>query len=210
MSAAGLILAAGRSSRMGRDKALLDYRGRPFLQHLAYLLLPRVDSLVVVLGHNEQRIRQALPPSPRVQVVVNPDYERGMLTSLQSGLQRVGGQERAVLWALVDHPAVRGSTLDSLLAIARHDPAPVVIPRYEGKRGHPIVLSQRAAVELLGLDPGRSPQDVVRSYYPQAHFVDSADEGVVLDIDRPADYRGLAASAREPSVAHARGELGRR
>ncbi|MDE0263447.1 MAG: nucleotidyltransferase family protein [Bryobacterales bacterium] len=196
MSTAGLILAAGRSSRMGSDKALLDFRGRPFLSHLAHLLLPRVDSLVVVLGHREQRIREALPASSRIRVAVNRDYDRGMLTSLQCGLAQVGQQVDAVLWMLVDHPAVRGRTLDRLLAAAANSRAPLVIPRHRGERGHPVVLSKRVIGDLLELDPSRSPQDVVRGYYREAHFFDTDDKGVVLDIDRPEDYRGLVAPAQ--------------
>jgi molybdenum cofactor cytidylyltransferase len=181
---------------MGTDKALLDYQGRPFLRHLAYLLLPRVDSVVVVLGHNEQRIREALPSSPRIRVAVNRDYDQGMLTSLQCGLRSVDGQVNSVLWMLVDHPAVRGRTLDSLLAAAVSSSAHLVIPRHKGKRGHPIVLSERVVSDLLDLEPSHSPQDVVRGYYLHAHFLDTSDEGVLLDIDRPEDYRGLTGAAQ--------------
>ena len=181
---------------MGSDKALLDFRGRPFLSHLAHLLLPRVDSLVVVLGHREQRIREALPASSRIRVAVNRDYDRGMLTSLQCGLAQVGQQVDAVLWMLVDHPAVRGRTLDRLLAAAADSRAPLVIPRHRGERGHPVVLSKRVIGDLLELDPSRSPQDVVRGYYGEAYFFDTDDKGVVLDIDRPEDYRGLVAPAQ--------------
>ena len=180
---------------MGSDKALLDFRGHPFLTHLAHLLLPRVDSVVVVLGHHEQRIREALPDSSRIQVAVNRDYDRGMLTSLQCGLAQIGQEVDAVLWMLVDHPAVRGRTLDRLLAAAAESSAPLVIPRHAGERGHPIVLSKRVVGDLLNLDPSCSPQDVVRGYYGEAHFLDTADRGVVLDIDRPEDYRGLATPA---------------
>lgn len=196
MSTAGLILAAGRSSRMGSDKALLDFRGRPFLSHLAYMLLPRVDSVVVVLGHNEQCIREALPASQRIQVAVNSDYELGMLTSLQCGLAQIGQEVDAVLWMLVDHPAVRGRTLDGLLAAAADSRAPLVIPRHGGERGHPVVLSKQVVGDLLDLDPSCSPQDVVRGYYREAHFLDTDDKGVVLDIDRPEDYHGLATPAQ--------------
>ena len=195
MSTAGLILAAGRSSRMGTDKALLDYRGRPFLSHLAYLLLPRVDSIVVVLGHNEKNIRKVLPGSDRIRVAINPNYDQGMLTSLQCGLKQIGDEAGTVVWMLVDHPAVRGRTIDSLLAAAGNSAAPLVIPRNGGKRGHPIVLSEQVASDLLDLDPSRSPQDVVRGYYSRAHFLDTDDDGILLDIDRPEDYRGLATPA---------------
>ena len=195
MKTAGLILAAGRSSRMGRDKALLEYRGRTFLSHLTYLALPRVDSMLVVLGHNAERIAESLPTSPRVRVVVNRDYDRGMLSSLQRGLSEIGEADW-ILWMLVDHPAVSGRSLDELLAAARRTSAPVVIPRHDSRRGHPIMLSRAVAAELVQLASDRSPQDIVRSHYREAHFVDLRDSGVLVDIDRPPDYDNLVMAGR--------------
>lgn len=192
MKTVGLVLAAGRSSRMGRDKALLDFRGRPFVAHLGWLLLPRVDRVVVVLGHNAGRIRERLPASPRLRAVINPDYDRGMLSSLQCGLRAGGEETDRFLWALVDHPAVRGRTLDTLLAAADRTGAPLVIPRHRGERGHPVVLSRAIATELLALPSHESPQSVVRAHYPRACFVDVLDQGVLLDVDNPAEYRRLS------------------
>ena len=191
MRTAGLILAAGRSSRMGRDKALLEFRGRTFLNHLIYLALPRVDTVVAVLGHNASRIAATLPADPRVRAVINEDYDRGMLSSLQRGLSAVDPATEWILWMLVDHPGVRGRTLDSLLAAAAASDAPVVIPRAGGKRGHPIVLGRETGERLRQLSPEKSPQDVVRATYGEACFVDLSDEGVRGDIDRPSDYRKL-------------------
>ena len=191
MSPAGLILAAGRSSRMGRDKALLDYRGQTFLNHLIYLALPRVESLVVVLGHNEQTISESLPSSPRVKVAVNRDYDQGMLSSLQKGLKLTAGSADWTLWMLVDHPVVRGRTLDELIAAASRTDVPLVIPRFNGERGHPVMVSRRVAERFLQMDRAASPQNLVRSYYAEALFIDVGDAGVLRDIDRPVDYRGL-------------------
>ncbi len=176
---------------MGSDKALLEYRGRGFLERLIYLLLPRVDKVVAVLGHNADRIQQALPEAPRLQVAVNREYDRGMLSSLQCGLAAAGGDVDWILWALVDHPAVRGRTLDRLLAVAATADAPLVIPRCGGTRGHPIMISKAVAAQLIDLDADSSPQDVVRAHYSRACFVDTDDRGVLLDIDNPADYAGL-------------------
>lgn len=178
---------------MGRDKALLDYCGRTFLSHLVYLSLPRVDSVVVVTGHNAARVGAAVPSSPRVRAVVNADYDVGMLSSLQRGLAEIRAADW-ILWMLVDHPAVRGRLLDELLRAARASTAPVVIPRYNGKRGHPILLSREVADELLRLPPERSPQDVVRSRYGEALFLDTSDRGVLVDVDRPRDYADLTAT----------------
>lgn len=191
MSVAGVVLAAGRSSRMGTDKALLTYRGHTFLNHLIYLALPRVKEVVVVLGHNADAIAATVPNSPRIRSVVNREYDRGMLSSLQKGLAAAAGVADLILWMLVDHPAVRGRSLDALIAAAESSGAPLVIPRYNGKRGHPVVLSGAIAEKLLRLDPARSPQDVVRSHYSEACFLDLHDSGVRRDVDRPPDYREL-------------------
>ncbi len=195
-----MLLAGGRSSRMGSDKALLAYRGRTFVEHLGWLLLPRVEELIVVLGHHARRIRERLPPSARLRAVINADYDRGMLSSLQCGLTAAGQSADRILWALVDHPAVRGRTLDALLAAADRSGAPLVIPRCRGKRGHPIIFTRPVADRLQALPPHESPQSVVRAHYPQACFVETADTGVLSDIDHPAEYRGLV-RAHAPRVS---------
>ena len=176
---------------MGRDKALLAFRGKTFLNHLVHLALPRVDSLVVVLGHNEQVISESLPSSHRIRIAVNRDYNRGMLSSLQKGLESLDSDADWILWMLVDHPAVRGRTLDALIAAANHEAPPLVIPRFNGDRGHPIMMSRRVAERILRMNPSASPQDAVRSYYPEARFIDVDDAGVMRDVDRPGDYQDL-------------------
>ncbi len=191
MRVAGLILAAGASSRMGRDKALLEYRGQTFLNRLVHLMLPRADRVVVVLGHHAERIGATLPTSRRVETVVNAEYERGMLSSLQVGLARVGDGPDWILWSLVDHPAIRGRTLDALLSAAAGTDAPLVIPRHGGERGHPILLAPGVARDLLRLPREASPQDAVRRRYAEARFVDTDDAAVLRDIDTLQDYKAL-------------------
>ena len=180
---------------MGRDKALLPYRGRDFLSHLAYLALPRVSRVVAVLGHHAESVARALPDSPRVQSVINSDYDRGMLSSLQTGLAQVPADADWILWMLVDHPAVRGRTLDTLLRTASNTQAPLVIPRCNGQRGHPIIVSKRVASAILDLPLEASPQDVVRAHYAQAAFVDVEDDGVLRDVDIPEEFQALDGGA---------------
>ena len=185
---------------MGRDKALLPYRGQTFLSRLVYLALPRVDAVTVVLGHNAEAIAGEVPASPRVRVAVNEGYERGMLSSLQVGLQ-AAGEADWYLWMLVDHAAVRGRVLDRLLDGAAASSAPVVIPRFEGERGHPVVVSRALAEELLRLPRDCSPQDAVRRTYGQALFVDLDDSSVLVDVDRPEDYEALLAGGIPPALS---------
>ncbi len=200
MKTAGLILAAGRSARMGRPKALLEYNGDTFLNRQIFLMLPRVEELTVVLGCHADEIRPTIPDLPGLRVAVNDRYDLGMLSSLQKGIATVGGGGGAdwILFGLVDHPLVRGRTLDRMLQACRDAAgAPLAIPRFEGARGHPVAVSRAVADELCALDPSDSPQSVMRRHYAEALFVDVDDRGVIADIDRPEDYAAwIGAQAR--------------
>ena len=190
---AGIILAAGESSRMGRDKALLPFRGTTFLNHLISVLLPRVQPLIVVLGHHAETIRDSMAAGP--QVAVNPDYKLGMLSSLQAGIRALPPEAEAALFTLVDHPAVYKSTVDQLLAAFSKSGKPLLIPRYGDRRGHPVIASCAVLHEILDLTPDASAKEVIRAHRAETHFVDIDDPGVLRDIDLPSDYdklKGLA------------------
>jgi molybdenum cofactor cytidylyltransferase len=193
---AGMILAAGESSRMGRDKALLDYRGSTFLNHLISLFLSRLSPVVVVLGHNAPAIRAAMAADPAadLRVVINDRYKLGMLSSLQAGIRALPPGASGALFTLVDHPAVRSSTLDQLIeAFARRD-APLVIPRYQTKRGHPVAASRAILEEILALPAEASAKDVIHAHRPETRFLDVDDPGVTTDVDSPPEYEDLKAS----------------
>ena len=180
----GVILAAGRSTRMGRDKALLPVGDSNFINTLAATFLELLDPVVVVLGHHAEKIRSSL--DERVQVTVNEDYDRGMLSSLQTGLRAIPEDAPAAVFTLVDHPHLRSETLRTLLE--HYDGEPLAIPRYQGKRGHPVMVRRDVIEELLALDPDGSPKPVIRAHYPNALFLDLPDPAVTEDIDTPEDY----------------------
>ena len=190
---AGIILAAGESTRMGTDKALLDYAGTTFLQRLIDLLLPRASPLVVVLGHNAEKIRATLAPHPDLQIVINENYPAGQLSSLQAGIRALPGDVPGALVTLVDHPAVAGSTLDLILERFRSGAPPLLIPLHQGRRGHPVFFSRKLLNEILALPPAASAKQVVHAHEDEALYLDVADPGVLRDIDTPADYQALAA-----------------
>ena len=182
---------------MGRDKALLPFDGSTFLKHLIALLLPRVEPLIVVLGHHAGEITATLPAAPGLRIVTNPDYQRGMLTSLQTGLGAVGGDAPAILFTLVDHPAVRAQTVDHLVEeFFREQPA-LVIPRYGERRGHPVLLSPPIAREILALAPGSSAKQVIHAHCAKTRFLDVDDPGILQDIDLPAEYEALLRDRNE-------------
>jgi molybdenum cofactor cytidylyltransferase len=189
VSAAGLILSAGESRRMGFPKALLRYREESFLDTLIALFGARCSQLIVVLGAKAERIREAARRP--AAFVVNPDWERGMTTSLQCGLRALAPETEGVLLTLVDHPAVSPAALERLLAPQR----PLLrIPRYQGKRGHPIWFSQALIPEFLALPADGAARDVVHRHFAEAEFLDLEDPGLVADIDDPEAYRELVAT----------------
>jgi molybdenum cofactor cytidylyltransferase len=184
---AGIILAAGQSSRMGTDKALLPYGGSSFLEHLVNLLRPRVAPVVVVLGHNAEEIRAAL--SVPCEVVINTNYLAGQLSSLQAGIRALPADSPAALVALVDHPAIAAATVDALLERFESAAPAVLIPRYQGRRGHPVLFSRAVLEELLALPPSATAKQVVNAR--EAAYLEVDDPGVLRDVDTPADYSAL-------------------
>ena len=192
----GLILAAGESSRMGEDKALLAYRGRTFIETiLATLREAGVTRLVVVLGHHADKIQRAVDFTG-VNVIVNRDYQQGQTSSLQAGLKALGSgagmSVEAVLLCLVDHPAVPAEVVRALIAAFLATRSPVVIPTSKGQRGHPVLIGRTLFDELLGLSPEAGANSVIRKYREATQFVEVGDAGILLDVDDPATYRSLA------------------
>lgn len=187
MSVAGLILAAGESRRMGCPKALLQYRGETFLDRLVGLFQARCSPVIVVLGAAADEIRaQAARPAT---FVVNPDYRRGQISSMQCGLGAVPPDAEGLLFTLVDHPAVTAETIGAIVAGAGAHLC--VVPRYRGRRGHPIWLSRGLIPEFLALGEAGAARDVVRRHADETGFLDLDDPGIVADIDDPAAYREL-------------------
>jgi molybdenum cofactor cytidylyltransferase len=189
---AGLILAAGESSRMGRDKALLTYRGRTFLETIVGTLREAgIGRVVVVLGHHAEEIRNTVRLDD-IEVVVNFEYQRGQTSSLQAGLGALASEEpEAIVLCLVDHPAVSAATVQKLLESFQQFHAPVVIPTDQGRRGHPLVISCALFPELLSLSPAEGANTIIRKYRNATQFLEVGDPGIALDVDGPETYRRL-------------------
>ncbi|HLG96118.1 MAG TPA: nucleotidyltransferase family protein [Bryobacteraceae bacterium] len=190
-SIAGLILAGGASRRMGRPKALLRYQNETFLDRMIRLFSRVCDPVVVVLGHNAEQIRERLENPGAARFAVNPDPERGMLSSLQCGLALLPVTADALMFAPVDHPHLQPSTLDSLASKFRTQRAPVTVPVYAGEHGHPVCISRALIDELISLPLTARASDVIHRHTSATCYFDVDDPAVVTDIDDPAAYTSL-------------------
>jgi molybdenum cofactor cytidylyltransferase len=190
---AGLILAAGESSRMGQDKALLTYRGRTFLETVvATLREAGVERVAVVLGHHAEEIQRGVKLE-NVEVVINPEYRRGQTSSFQAGLRALDSPDlEAIVLCLVDHPLVSVDTVRALAATFRQTGAQVVIPTFQNRRGHPVVIARALFNELLRISPDEGANTVVRKYRDTTQLVEVNDQGILLDVDNSEAYRRLS------------------
>ena len=173
---------------MGFPKALLRYGSETFLDTLIGLLAPRCPQVIVVLGARAEEIRAGARRD--AEFVVNENWRSGQTSSLQCGLRAVADEAGGVLFTLVDHPAVAPETLDALLA--GDSTALVRVPRYQGRRGHPIWFSRRLIPEFLALAPEGAAREVVHAHAAETAWLDVFDAGILADIDDPEDYRALA------------------
>ncbi len=194
---AGLVLAAGESSRMGQDKALLLYHGRTFLETIvATMRETGIARIAVVLGHHAKEIERQVELSG-VEVVVNRDYRCGQTSSLQAGLRALNSPDlEALLLCLVDHPAVRAATVEKLIETFQASHPPVVIPTFQNQRGHPVLIGSALFGELLSLGPEEGANTVVGKYREETRFLEVPDPGVTIDVDDFEAFRRLDGEAR--------------
>jgi len=197
---AGIILAAGASSRMGTPKALLDYRGETFVGRLIRVLGACSQPVIVVLGYHADVIRPQVPAA--AAIVINPDPSRGQLSSLQTGLAALPAEADGFAFIPVDSPAVAEDTVKKLaLAFERRDPSTFfVIPRLSGKRGHPVIAARSIAAELLALPTTAEAREVVHAHVDRTEYVDVDDPGIFTDVDDPEAYRLLKERLKERAV----------
>jgi molybdenum cofactor cytidylyltransferase len=187
-----MILAGGASSRMGRAKAALPLGsgGDTFLSRIVNTMLAAgLRDVVVVSGAHADATRSACPRDPRVQLVHNPLWQTGQLSSLLTGLDAPAPATiEAAVVALIDVPLVSAETVRTLLDAWRESRAPIVRPARGGEHGHPVIFDAAIFDELRRADVNVGAKAVVRAHEAQLVNVPIDDAGAYQDIDTPEDY----------------------
>jgi len=186
-----VVLAAGKSTRMGEPKQLLCLDGKPLLERtLENLRNATVSDIVVVLGSAADTIRQQITFG-EVRVVENAEYELGMASSLRVGLAALSATTDAALIVLADQPFVRHETLDRIIAQYQHSSAQIVIPMYQGFRGNPVLLDRSVFHEVMALSGDIGCRAIFGDHQDGIVKVAVDDIGILLDIDSKDDLAKL-------------------
>ncbi|HFD14731.1 MAG TPA: 4-diphosphocytidyl-2C-methyl-D-erythritol kinase [Rhodospirillales bacterium] len=188
---AALVLAAGRSRRMGGpNKLLLEIGGKPMVRHVVEALLAsRARPVVVVTGHEGDRVAAALAHLP-VEIVTNPRHAEGLSTSLRAGLDALPEEVDGVLVCLADMPRITAPLIDRL--IATFDPArgrAIVVPTCGGKRGNPVLFGRAFFASMREIAGDVGARHLLGSFADQLVEVETGDPAVLLDLDTPESFR---------------------
>jgi molybdenum cofactor cytidylyltransferase len=186
-----ILLAAGESRRMGKFKQLLALGGKTFVECCVdNLLASSVDDVLVVTGHREADIRSAIGDRP-VRFAHNPGYRDGMSSSIKRGIDAVTEEAHACLIALVDQPQIGPDIINRVVETYRKDNTLIVIPTYEGRNGHPIILDLKLREQILAMDRRQGLRQVVHAHENDIARVEISSDAVLKDFDFPEDYERL-------------------
>ena len=188
---AAVILSAGESSRMGRPKALLPIDGRTFIEKIVEALRQAgLENIIVILGYDAEAMRQKITHLP-VTILVNPDYRKGQLSSLRVAIRHLLANERCsgLLVHLVDHPYIDAALVNLLIERFDGSGKLIAVPRFHGKRGHPVIFARSLFNDLLNAPEDQGAKAVVNAHRNETLEIETEDAGITLDIDTPELYR---------------------
>lgn len=184
-----VLLGAGESKRMGVDKLSLPWGRKTVLEHSVETLLRSKVREVVTVIRNSKRAVVGHIKDRKLKVVINPDYKRGMSTSIRRGLQALDPRSHGILIALGDQPLIKTRTINALIDAFVQRRGTIVVPSFYGKQGHPVIFHRRYLKELLKLKGDVGGSSVIEKHPEEVWLVRVKSEGVVKDIDTWRDYR---------------------
>jgi len=184
-----IILAAGRSKRMGRLKQLLPLDESTILQKtIQNVKESSVDEIIVVLGYRAKEIIYKLAEM-NVKLVTNSRYDKGMSTSIVAGLKAINLSSEAVMIVLGDQPFIKSDTFALLIDTYKSSAKGIQIPIYQGQRGRPVIISTKYREEMLLIKGDVGAKEILARHADDILYTEVNDPGITIDIDTEDDYR---------------------
>ncbi len=193
-----LVPAAGMSTRMGRNKLLLSFRGKPLIAHAVDTLLgSAVDEIVVVLGHQADQVSAAIGQKP-VRFVANPEYHEGLASSIRAGFGSIPFHASAIMIYLADQPLLKPGDVNFLIRAfnkASKTNKSIVVPFFGGQRGNPVIVNSSYKTSILAIVGETGCRRVIKQNPDQVLAVEMETDHVVRDVDTMEEYERLIAEA---------------
>jgi molybdenum cofactor cytidylyltransferase len=184
-----IILAAGQSKRMGKPKPLLRFGDKTFLEQIISVLkLSDVDRITVVLGAEAETIKSSVDLS-ETNIVINKDYLKGQLSSLIAAIEDTPEETEAVLLCLADAPFVSKEVVNKIVSKFKETNNPIIVPIFNGERGHPTLFSKSLFNELLNAPQDQGARYVLYSNEEKVLEVEISESGFLISIDTPDEYK---------------------
>jgi molybdenum cofactor cytidylyltransferase len=196
-----VVPAAGMSTRLGRNKLLLPFKGKSLIVHAVDTLLgSSVDEIIVVLGHEADQVRAAIGKK-RVKFVENRDYQQGLRTSVHAGFAAMSVNTTTIMIYLADQPLLEAREVDLLIrafAEAAQTNKSIVVPLFRGQRGNPVIVSSSYQKTILAIAGETGCRRVIKQNPDQVLTVEMETDHVVRDIDTMEAYERLVAEDQRP------------
>lgn len=211
---AGVLLVAGSSSRMGFPKPLLPFGD----QTLLALLLERIlksdlARIIVVLGPKAEEIKkeiQKVDGSSRLTIVYNPDFKKGLSSSISAGLAQIGPHISGVMFLVGDQPLLTTAVINVLIRVFKQSPAPIVVPLYGEAQGNPALFSTSLIPELLKVTGDTGGRGLIKKYWNRVKKVPIRHQRIGWDMDTWEDYQTALKSFRPKVASTASARMARR
>jgi molybdenum cofactor cytidylyltransferase len=191
----GILLLAGCSSRMGSPKPLLPFGGHSLISIiLNQITRSALSRVIVVLGHQAKAIKKEIQKSEtpsNLKILINPDYKKGLSTSIATGLSQVGSRAAGIMFLLGDQPLLTLEVINKLIQVFKDTAAPIVVPLYGKKPGNPVIFKTSFIPELQKLTGDTGGRELVRKYWDQVQTVSIRPQRIGWDVDTWEDYQKI-------------------